>query len=95
MSEHYEPRDFTAYGPCPRCGDRDLHGFDTAPVHDDDMRAGENHRTEWEPEDTIKAWGGNTLMAIRQRPVHYYRTDQSTCDIVRTCKHCGARWGEK
>lgn len=95
MSVRYPPRDFLAYSPCPSCGDRDLHHFITPPDNDDDMPAGENHMQETEREDRVRSWGGEAVLSIRHKTIHYYRADKTTCDIIRRCLHCGARWPER
>ncbi|MDN6706394.1 hypothetical protein [Corynebacterium glyciniphilum] len=94
MAEFHPVREFTARGPCPNCGNRDLHHFITPPDIDGSMGPGED-LVEEKTIEQVKPWGGQVVRTSYSETIRYYRTDQTTCDIIRRCTHCGVRWGEK
>lgn len=81
-------REFQAFNNCPKCDKFGIFRMEQPPELD----------TVWEDSDgdfeEIKSWGGETVVTIRSKP-RGYKTDKSTCDVVRTCHYCNAQWGEK
>lgn len=94
MSTHHEPRQFLARGPCPRCGDRDLHKMEPPPENDPDMEDGVDHVKE-EEKEILRAYGERSKDITIRHATHYWRADASTCDVVRTCRNCRERWPER
>lgn len=96
MSTRYPPRPFTAKGPCPNCGDRDLHDMDTPPDTEQDTTIpdGADHHEETEEHDII-LYGSDTPAKTIRQTTHHYRADKTTCDVIRTCNHCHTQWPEK
>lgn len=81
-------RKFQALNSCPKCGEFGVFTIENPPEVD----------AVWESDDDdseeIRSWGGDTVFTIHNTP-RGYKTDKSTCDVVRTCYYCNARWGEK
>lgn len=81
-------RDFKALNNCPKCEKLGIFTIENPPEVD----------TVWESDDDdfeeIRSWGGEAVFTIHNMP-RGYKTDKSTCDVVRTCQYCNAQWGEK
>ena len=91
-SKTYFPvREFQALTDCPKCGLIAYHRFSEPPEEDYSVPSGWDVSVG-EPLEEVVEWGGDVVSIVYGRT--YYRTDKSTCDVVRECE-CGATWGEK
>lgn len=95
MSTRYKPQPFRAESPCPQCGDRDFHDLDYPPEVDPDgmIPEGYDHYEEVD-EVEIFGFGGRNPAKTLRHVTHHYRADKTTCDVIRVCEHCGAKWPE-
>ena len=97
----YPIRPFAAFTTCPGCGTVGCFPWELPPDPTD------NQGVSVDPLDylisqTISAyndvrylWGGETFYTTSTRTHDEPPPDATTCDVIRTCSTCGARWGER
>lgn len=78
----YPVSNFTAFTMCPGCGEVGLFDLHEPPEVD---------AAPQPAKESVVTYGGTVARTIGGT---HHRTDKTTCDVVRECPKCHARWGE-
>ena len=78
----YPVSTFTAFTVCPECGEVGLFDLHEPPEVD---------AAPPPVKESVVTYGGTVARTIGGT---HYRTDKTTCDVIRECPKCRARWGE-
>lgn len=78
----YPVSTFTAFTMCPECGEVGLFDLHEPPEVD---------AAPPPVKESVVTYGGTVARTIGGT---HHRTDKTTCDVVRECPKCHARWGE-
>lgn len=78
----YPVSTFTAFTMCPECGEVGLFDLHEPPEVD---------AAPQPAKESVVTYGGTVARVIGGT---HHRTDKTTCDVIRECPKCHARWGE-
>ncbi|MBP2333057.1 hypothetical protein [Corynebacterium freneyi] len=99
----YPIRPFAAFTTCPGCGTVGCFPWELPPeptdkdTQDESVEALDYLTGQAISEyNNLRAlWGGETFYTTRTVAHDEPPPDATTCDVIRTCPTCGARWGER
>lgn len=97
----YPIRPFAAFTTCPGCGTVGCFPWELPPdPTDKDTQDESAEALDYLTGQALSAhndvrylWGGETFYTTRTHDEP--PPDATTCDVIRTCSTCGARWGER
>lgn len=97
----YPTQPFTAFTTCPGCGTVGCFPWELPPdPTDKDTQDESVEALDYLTGQAISVyndvrylWGGETFYTTRTHDEP--PPDATTCDVIRTCPTCGARWGER
>lgn len=97
----YPIRPFAAFTTCPGCGTVGCFPWELPPdPTDKDTQDESVEALEYLTDQALNVyndvrhlWGGETFYTTRTHDEP--PPDATTCDVIRTCPTCGARWGER
>ena len=99
----YPIRPFAAFATCPGCGTVGCFPWELPPdptgkdAQDESVEALDyltGHAISAH-NDLRALWGGETFYTTSTRTHDEPPPDTATCDVIRACPTCGARWGER
>lgn len=99
----YPIRPFAAFTTCPGCGTVGCFPWELPPgptdkdAQDESIEAIEylTGQAVSVYNDVRYLWGGETFYTTRTVAHDEPPPDATTCDVIRACPTCGARWGER